>query len=363
MNVFFINLLIYFIVMLLGLYFKRNKFVFAFQLVFIFFMMSGSRGLADENVYISRFNQIDLFSGYTEYMYAWFVSVCRNLNFDYYGWLSLISLFYTFCLGLVSVKLTKNHNLVLSMMMIFPLIIDTTQLRQTIAMCYGWLGVLCLMKCKNRYSKVLISLLFFGLAVLNHASTILYFCVFPIFFMHKRNTFIFYSMFLYFITFVCVAFPNIFSSIVGLFNESKALQVLSHNYNWKSNLMAIIYCLTILMISMIPIFYNKLIVHSKISKFQIIVFRCNVVLGICMVLIPISADFYRIIQLMLLFNIISISRTLKNYSFIVTKKNVIHISITAILLFICLYNLILDNTNIQTVYFPFFENNVFLFNS
>lgn len=347
---------------LIGLIFRKNKIVFILQLVYIFLMFAGSRGLADETIYINRYNEYLSLAKVTETLFTFYLQLAHFMNLDYYGWLISVALIYTIVLGIVCKLRTENHNFVLSFMILFSLIIDATQLRQTIAMIFGWLALLVLTSHKVRWYKIVISIILILFAFLNHSSTILYAAFLPCFFIKNNKKFSLYIVVLFLSTLLIINVPTLFELVTGSINEQKSQQVLARTFNLQSGILRIIFVFSISAISIVPYYISKYFFAEEPDSLNKLIIKCNFSLLFIILLIPYVVDFYRIMQVLILFNLIALSKySVKKQFGTIYYKNVVCSLIGFVFIFYCLYNLILSNSNIDSVYHPFFLENVYLF--
>ena len=357
---------LYLIILIFGLVIRNNKLFYLIQLAFIFLLMAGNTDNADYLIYFNRYDNVELFSSNTEWLFNNIINFSKNLGLSYEVWRVIVSLVYCSIIGIIIFKIFKEKcNIVLSLMMIYSIFIDNVQLRQTIAMVLGFVAIYLLFKYKDTLKKwnVIISVLLFILAGGIHASAYLYILVIIPFIVRRRESFVVICI-ITTIFFLLLTFNIDFLSKIGEFLVSKDKmsivfsedQVdLSHERTKR-----VILVVLISLIYLLPYIYNKFFQNKPISPKLDCIFGMNIILLLAVIpLIFVDLQFYRIFQILILFNIIGCTKMLDNCeAFSTTRKNICFVATTSSVLIACLYLLVLSNTNIETVFWAIFQNNI-----
>ena len=346
-------------IFLIGLIKKQNKLVFGLTLCLIFLLMGWSHGLADEKNYIGRYyyyNRSDI-SIITGVLYTFLKGIANTIGFSYEQWLILNALFYVLLMGWISYSFAeKNFVFPLVMMLIYPLCMDATQQRQTLGMCVGWIALYLLFKYQLTIRNCILICALVILASLIHAS-----CIFYIIFIFAKKV---NERSVYLVTIVCsIVFlllgpQNLYAIGSKFFSSEKLLQVLQLTQireNFTFRLMTAIRIVIIALSYFVPYIYIRK--TAKITEFQRYILYANILSLITIGLLPFSIDFYRIQQVLVLFNYCAIARGFrKQKKWMVSIDNLILGLICVFFAIINLYLLVLRH-NSSTVFIPFFEQN------
>ncbi len=341
-----------------GFVFKKNKFLFIAILIYMALLIGGSRGLADEAVYITRYNDYLKHQGETEIIYTIFIGIFNLLHFSYYDWLLVNGIIYAGATGfLVNRLCPDNRNFVLACLLIFPLCMDATQLRQTLAMIVGWMAIFWLFKTKSKYLAIIGSTLLIILSACIHASTIFYLILVPVVLTKDKKGFTLgYTILLASIISI-LCFTPLLKQIASIFISPDKLDRvfgLGSKYTLVQQLKIIKLILLVFVLQAFPYIYIKYLRRMETTEFQDFVFKANIVMLAIIPLIFLVMDFYRIQQMMVIFNCCSVASML-----VVKKRNFAIQAVTIIVSIACLYMLVLENNNIHTVFEPFINNNIY----
>lgn len=340
---------------------KKSKFVFGLILCLIFLLVGWSHGLADEKNYIGRYyfyNRSDI-SIITGVLYTYLKEIANTVGLSYEQWLITNALFYTIVMGVICSTFSKgNYVFPLSMMLIYPLCMDATQQRQTLAMCVGWIALYFLFKYElTKKNCILICLLLF-MASLIHASCVFY-SIFILARILKRRS-VYVVTLAGIICLVILGPQSLFLIGSKFFAAEKLMQVLKlaqvrENFNFR--VMTAIRIIIIAMSYFIPYTYIYIRKTAKITEFQEYVLHANIISLVTIGLLSFSIDFYRVQQIIILFNYCAIAQGFKEQKKCkVNLDNFILCIVCTLFAIINLYLLVLRHSS-STVFFPFFEQN------
>lgn len=124
---------LYILFIVLCLLFSRSKIVFFGGLIFLWLILAGTSGNADEPVYLSRYVSPQLWQGQTEVLYGMFMSFCRQLGLDFLGFKMINATLQLVLLAVPIYRRAKYPNIILALYSIFPFAMDVTQLRNALA--------------------------------------------------------------------------------------------------------------------------------------------------------------------------------------------------------------------------------------
>ncbi len=356
---------LYLIILLFGLFFRNNKLFYVIQIVFIFILMAGNTDNADYTIYYNRYEHVDWFMTNTEWLFNNIIVFSKNIGMSYEMWRKVVSLFYCIVIGIIVYKMSKDScNTTMSLLMIYSVFIDNVQLRQTLAMLFGFIAIYFLFKYKNSNKNffIILSIVFILLGGGIHASTYLYLLLLIPFIIDKKNYF--YAICgIIFVFFLLLIFNIGFLSKIGefLISEDKMNIIFSEdsvNLTFeRTKRFLLIGFISIIYI--LPYIYFKYFNNKIFNRNMDLLFKMNIIMlcAICP-LIFVDLEFYRVFQILILFNIIGCTKMYDSCNrFETTKKNICISTISSVCLLLCLYFLVLSNTNIESVFWSIFQNN------
>lgn len=168
--------IIYIFIVILNFAFKRNKLITFFDFLYMWILMGWSYGNADYNTYTLRYLYPNLYNT-LEWLYTCLQNLGKAIGLDYAGFLIVMSAIFLFIRFWVICKMSSRPNMVIGLYLLFPFIMDITQIRMFYAVSLVLLGSYFLLKGTKRGYTLFI--LFVILATLIHASCALYFILLP----------------------------------------------------------------------------------------------------------------------------------------------------------------------------------------
>ena len=358
---------VFLIILITGLIFRKSKLLFILQLLFIFILFAGVTDCADYQIYYSKYYYIDSYGSYSEWLFTLFIKFCNSLNMSYEVWRGFVALIYIFIIGMISYKLSpKNHNFIISLLMVFPLCMDAIQLRQTLAMLLGVIGLYILYNNKSK-KDLLLSLILIAFAGGIHVSAYLYLILIPCFYIKSLKKILIYGI----VVFLAFAVINmeIFSSIANFFLSDEKIDVIITVASKHSTLNVLsrqISAIIIFSIYSIPYIYYKYLRKNALTVKQDNIFKINIViLLIVLPLINLDVDFYRLQQIILIFSYYGLSTFFVdnlNYNYdgiVFDKKNILLGNFSVLLTLAVFYLLVYQYSNYESCFLPLFNNNFF----
>ena len=343
----------------------KNKFLFYIGLIWIFILVGFSSGLADDHIYILRYNNYQVYASQSEPGWNFLVNLLTTNGVSYEGFVIVVGLIYTISI-LLCIKLTKikNINIPMSIMMIYPLVLDATQKRQTIAMCISWFAIIALFNYIQKKEKKYLFLYFsiILIAISFHFSVAVYLLlVLVIFKDNKKIAFSRICLFIILLLFSPYFVVDIVSQYIPAlsFVVNRVFAKSSIAYSMHSTIMTIGKMVIIFLMYYVPMFFfrKKYIVND----FQKFVLNVNYILLATIPLLLYSNDFYRLQQVVVILDYCAIAQMQimgKNKNKM-TKNGLLVNCFVIVFAFISLYLLVLGNNNIHTVFEPFIYNNRF----
>lgn len=343
---------------------KRNKKIsFAVTLLAIFVLFGWSTETADYGIYANRFYNYNNVAATTEPIYTFLMYICNLLGLEYREWVTILAIIYVLSIFIVCKRFAKeNPAFPVAMMILFPLCMDATQQRQTLAMCIGWIAVMLLYTIHGTKKAVIVFVALCIVSSLIHISCVFYLLILFVKYYDEKK--------LYIISVIIIAALLIIGpltlKIIGLkfFSAEKINRVYNMSYDEKSRISTWIRMIVSFLSYVIPYLYTKYTRARKIDKFQTFVYKINIILLATFPLILFTNDFYRIQQIAIVFNYCAISRWLvsckKNGRYKIIKSNLVYEFTAFFSAVLMLYLLVLRSNNINTVFRAFFENNTLL---
>lgn len=354
---------------------KKNKFVKMYDLTLIFILIGWSYNNADYLVHLRRYNEYASNSWQTEPLFTFIVKTFNLFSFSYNQFLVVFALFVIYSFYRFIKKNTQYKNFVLALYLIFPLCMDTTMVRYTLATAIAYLFF------DKLYEDDIKSLFIYILGVLIsslvHYSTIFFLLfIIPRFLERKKLivlVFLENIIFLFFGRFF-LFFSNELKNLTFLNIGKKISIVLDFSKNTYSIQNHINYIIKICIISWVIIFTLYLIKKSykskgcsKHEKYIARTLNINITCLFILPLILIIPDLFRIQLSLLIINYTAVAmyfednrskNSLKRVLYVNKQSMTIGIS-TLIFSLLSLYFWVLSSENINTVFKALFENNIF----
>lgn len=376
-----ILLVLYIVLIFINLNYRKSKLCFWSLLLYMWLLFGWSYGNADWNIYTNRYNNFEELSSRTEVLFTALVRGGHFLGMEYRGFLILISGVCLLLLAKTMFDLSSEPGLVLSLYAIFCFPMDITQVRFFIAFSVVCFGFRYLFKYKEtKQKKILIKWIVTVVVAFNiHMLTMLIFVLLiPVFF--KRKVTIIVTVVVNVIFILAGSLSSKVFGIITLFlGEGKASLVMNQaskydfakvSYVWFKTMF--IFCGFLAVYFCIMYFFKRydkkydivLNTDKKILESQLaFTMDCNIIILLIMGLITVTTDFYRLQQIIVFMNYLIYSNYLQPHEKGKWKKNNLIIIVPAVLFaFGALYNLVLNSSNLETVFLPIFYNNVIFYN-
>lgn len=120
-------------IILCNLFLKKSKLLYAISFLWMWILMAGTYGIADESIYISRYNSPEMWSSTTEFLYNWIIIVCNRLGLDFITF-KAITAFVQLVLIFSTVWVYASYpNLVVALYFVFPFPLHVAQMRNALA--------------------------------------------------------------------------------------------------------------------------------------------------------------------------------------------------------------------------------------
>ena len=351
-----ILLYVYIVLIVLNLIKRRSKILFLGLLAFLWILVGWSEGTADWHIYVMRFEEYESVSARTEMVFTFLMRLGHWLNFDYRMMYVFLTAVCFLLIGKTIIDYSKDPGFVLALYAIFSFPIDATQIRFFIAFSIVFFAFRYILNyLKNKQKRYIIMwLIAFLIAVNIHMSVIVFLVILiPVFFGRMVT-------------------------IVSFLGNEKAeiVQNQSSQYGMRTIMFVWMKILTIflgfVMFYIYIKYFSKRLRSNGVNReptgsiLTINYEKCldlNIAVLSIIGLIMVTADFYRIQQIIIMLNYmvyasyLSTTKTMK-----LNINNLIIIVLSVAFAFIALYNLVLSSTNYYSVFVPLFENNQ-LFNN
>lgn len=166
-----ILLFCYLTLIVVDLFANKSKFVTVLNFILMWILMGWCTSNADYMVYYNRYNYPQYYPT-LEFLYSALQNLFRNFNADYNMFLICMSLLFLLVRYFIILKSTDKPNLLIAFWLIFPFVVECTQLRTFYATSVVYLGIYLLFKSsKHNKEKFIISIV---IATLIHAAMIIY---------------------------------------------------------------------------------------------------------------------------------------------------------------------------------------------
>ena len=101
--------------------------------IWMWLLMAGTYGIADEGIYISRYNNPSMWSSTTEFLYNWIMTFCKSLGMDFVTFKVVITFFQLLLIYLTIWKYGLYPNIIIALYMVFPFPMHIAQMRNALA--------------------------------------------------------------------------------------------------------------------------------------------------------------------------------------------------------------------------------------
>lgn len=357
-----------------GLVKKNSNIVFGVLLLLIWLMLGWSSGNADYEIHLGRFNNYEMTSLYTEMLYTELMSIANRAGFTYQKFLPAIMFLYSVIIGFIVKKVSKAPAFVLAIYLIFPACMEAVQIRYTLASGLVLLGFYILLKENDKFAEVKFAVLVL-LASLIHISTIVFLLFIVIRKLNFRKTVLYTAIVSLVIGVSRMSFViELIGKLPGMAEKtSRVLASAANRYTnvtvMKTAYRCLVFFASIMLLLYLLKMWNQRYKQELDISFIKKIAKVNIISLVILPLLFYSVDFYRIQQTLSLLNYCALSyyvvilpcvnRSVRSGSFVTTKKRVGYLMGIIMMAIVNLYYLVLNSTNILTVFRPFFENNLF----
>lgn len=360
-----------FVVILLALVKCKSNLVYTGTLLLIWILLGWSYGNADYSIHLGRFNNYEQASAFTEILFTMLMRLGNQFGLTYQQFLPIMTFFVTCIIGFLAKK-SKAPAFVLALYMVFPICMDAVQVRYTFAGSIVSLGLYYLLKEKSKYGEIIFSICIV-ISSLLHVSTIVFLVFLPVRRFKLRQTVIYTAIIsaLFYLSRARVLIV-ILSKLPGMgVKISRVLSMSATKYTRITILKTDFRIVVFFTLFITIVFYvRKRLRKRRINEGRVFIYNVIKVNIMCLVILPLiaySVDFYRIQQTLTLLNYCALSyfylttgkQSLKE-KYVITRKALVYDMACLTMSFVNLYLLVLKSSNIDTVFRPFFENNIFL---
>lgn len=350
---------------------RNNKYIFGILVVFMFVMFGWSNNTADWTIYLNRYYYYNILTENVEPIFYMIMKFFNSIKFDFRQFLISISFIIMMLYSYTINKKSKAKNFVLALYFIFPFIIEVSQIRFAMAAVFAIIGLLnlCEEKCSNKNYIIYISATLI-------ASMIHYAFIFNFVFIFVKKIDINKLIIICLCVVILISLGIFAVNKVGkIQGESTLINkinfVLGLNYNNSIKSVANVLIRMILFFAFFTLM-NR-IVMKKLKKknnnikdiyFCELVFKFNIAVLILLPIVYYSPDIYRIQQSLSVLNYMTYALYFDGNNLINDSKIKVNELIFTILCiinaFTNLYFLVLNNSNINTVFYAFFNNNILI---
>lgn len=121
------------VIVVLNLVLKKSKLLYFVTFLWMGLLMAGTYGIADENIYISRYNDPSIWSSTTEFLYSWIILLFKNLGMSYVGFKLTITFVQLILIFSTIWKYGTYPNIVVALYFLFPFPLHIAQMRSGLA--------------------------------------------------------------------------------------------------------------------------------------------------------------------------------------------------------------------------------------
>lgn len=143
-----------FLGIILSLIDSKSKYTYSYLIILLWLIGSFTYGNADEGVYLSRYNNVEMWKGDTELLYYQLIRFCNKINLSFFQFKMLSTAIQLSLISSTILKYSKRPNLVILFYFIFPFMMNVAQMRDALAMSVFIFGARFLIDDKNQNTLV-----------------------------------------------------------------------------------------------------------------------------------------------------------------------------------------------------------------
>ena len=318
------------IIILCNLLFKKNKFLYMLTFFWMWILMAGTYGIADENIYISRYNLSTTWASETEILYYGIILIFNKLGIEFITYKIIITFVQLLLIFTTIWKYGAYPNLVIALYFLFPFPLNIAQMRNALATAIFIWGLRYLFQnddlVKIKRLRLTVSDIKFIIVILIasciHTASIGWLILLIAKKMNIKFNIIFVILLNILIIFVLspqnvLKMINIFGGgnrISAYFSEAYQLS----NARQYGNLIGILFTAIVVILLCIYILYSKKN-RGVISKAELLI-KCNIsILFIIGIVLRYTGEIYRLQEGLTILNLIMISNLIYSKQFHINK--------------------------------------------
>lgn len=343
---------------------KRSKIVLFISLMLLWVLYAFSSGNADEITNKARFYMSSNFIGMTEPGYALIMRAFNSIGVSFEFYKMIIAAFELLLISSTVVKFTKNYNFVFGLYLIFPFCMDVVQMRETLALSIVVFSLRFLFIHSNKkYDKNnTYFVLCIILASMFHSSSLIYmFLLIAKKFDVKQVIGLSLGIALAGLILITPTTITLIGKIINMSGKVTGLLFKLDAVSWRVTRMTLfrIFVYFLLFLLLYYLIKSKSALDGGNKKKLDFALKCNIVILIIIPLIKYSVDFYRCQISLSILNYICFADTLSSEKKgKINMRNALIIIACVIVSIVNLYFLVINNNNINTVFYPLFKNNL-----
>lgn len=164
-------LISYIIIILLNLKFSKSKILYIIDFMFMWILMGWNYSVADYDIYLIRYTHPEIY-GTLEPLYVVFQNIGKMMGLSYDTFLAYMSFIFLLIRMVLIKSMSMRPNYVVGLYLLFPFIMDITQIRMFYATTIVLIGIFILIK-NYKYCNILFVVTVI-LATMIHAACIIY---------------------------------------------------------------------------------------------------------------------------------------------------------------------------------------------
>ncbi|EGP5048107.1 hypothetical protein E4K24_000363 [Enterococcus faecium] len=353
---------------------KRSPIIALIGTALILSLATGALNIADTQVYINRFSNIEQFDSFTEPLFTAMLLSFKNAGLDFNTFFIVVNVLIISIKIYILSRLTKDLNFVLMLYCIFPLCLDVCWLRMSCGVTIIYVGMYYWLKLKktNRIRGLVVISASILIASGFHAGLLFYFLIPIADYISVHMSYVI-AIVMSFIGITLTRSNTLYSLISQIVSEGKAEIIAStSSYGTLSQwliytLGSVILLFTVVQISFLSVkkhlffkgYQDDAIGKIELTKGEYIDFfrKVNILLLSLMSIIPYSGSFYRLQIYMLPFMYVGFSFYFEPQDRYIYKKELAYTLKILLLLLIVLYVFVGHTSIWESTFVPFFMNN------
>lgn len=353
---------------------KKSKLLYIITFLFMWLLMAGTYGIADESIYISRYNSPELWTATSEILYEGIILCCRMIGMNFIQFKILITFLQLLLIFKTVWSFSKYPNMVIALYFLFPFPLHIAQMRNALATAIFVFGMRYLISEDNsiKIKKLRLTIddiKYIGIVMV--AACVHTLSIGWLILLIAKKTNLKFNVLFAILANLLIYFvisPENILKVINIFGAGNrisayfSLEYQLSSYRQYGSLYGIIFTACLMIGISIYILYKQK--FAQRDDGVMFVLKSNIViLFIVSVVLRYTAEIYRLQEGMTILNILLLTNSLKflsNYRIVKIKKNTFYVICGLLVYFLGIFWIRIIRYLLPSILFPILQNNMFL---